>query len=374
MGVDCRLGVSPYSVNQGLSLNVDPAYTAALGTESALADCYLTPQEIATDPEAAALAAGFIAETAAQLGVDPSEVDVTGISLDNDNVPGCAPGYELGGDPHLRAITISLDDAFTGQLGNDMARMDCILTPAEIASDPALARIARSFTGAACSMMEMGQSSSMFNGVGGECSNQITVSQIKLVGCGGTNTAPDVTVQVPETFGNSLGSAAAYGDCTLTYDELSPAGQGFVNQVIQNEASVLGVPASQVQLDSISVDGDSDAGCGQNSGMSGGFSVDLDPTYLNSLGDATGGLSDGTLTPEEIAADADAQALADEFRAAVCASLGLVDCSQIDIDGIDVIGRRRMTADEGEGELVTARPTWKFTNGDVMLRVKLTTV
>ena len=363
MGVDCRQGVSPYDVNQGISLTVDPAYTAALGSENALADCWLTPEEIATDPEAAALAAGFIAETAAQLGVDPADVDVTGISLDNDNIPGCAPGYELGGDPHLRAITVSLDDAFTGQLGNDMARVDCMLTPVEIASDPNLARIARGFTGAACSMMNMGGPN--------DASCDVTVTQIKLVGCGGSNTSPDVTVQVPEVFSNSLGSVAAYNDCTLTYDELSPTGQDFVSQVIQNEATLLGVPAASVSLDSISVDGDSQEGCGQNAGLSGGFGVDLDPAYLATLGDS-GALADGTLTPEEIAADVEAQALADEFRLAVCASLGLVDCSQIDIDGIDVVGRRRM--ESGEGELVTARPTWKFTNGDVMLRVKLTTV
>jgi hypothetical protein len=366
MGIDCRRGVSPYpDIGSGLSLAVDPAYTNSLGSQSALADCYLTSEEIATDPEAAALAASFIAETAAQLGVDPGDVDITGISLDNDNIPGCAPGYELGGSPHLRAITVSLDDAFTGRLGNEMARLDCTLTPAEIASDPTLARIARGFTGSICSMMQMG-------GRTDECIGDITVTQIKLVGCGGANTAPDVTVQVPEAFSNALASVSAYDDCTITYSELSPTGQDFVSQVIQSEANVLGVPTSQVSLESISVDGDSTAGCNQNAGLQGGFGVTLNPDYLASLGDTNGGLADGTLTPEEIAADADAAALAEEFRLTVCASLGLVDCSQVQIDGIDVVGRRRM--ESGEGELVTVQPTWKFTNGDVMLRVKLTTV
>ena len=75
MGLDCRIGVSPYPVGSGMSMIVDPAYAATLGSSSALADCYLTPEEIATDPEAAALAASFIAETANQLGVPPSQVE-----------------------------------------------------------------------------------------------------------------------------------------------------------------------------------------------------------------------------------------------------------------------------------------------------------
>lgn len=374
MGIDCRRGVSPYPVGSSLNLVVDSGYAEALGDSDALADCYLTPEEIATDPEAAALAANFIAETAASLGVDPSSIDVTGISLDNDSVPGCAPGFERGRDPDVRAITIAMDDGFTGYLGNAMARADCMLTPTEIASDPQLARIARGFSGAACTIVEM-MGTDLLSDTPADCSSStgITVTSIQLVGCGQDNTTPQVTVQVPELFGNSLAGTEAYTDCTITEDELSPTGHDFVNQVVQNEATLLGVAPAQITLDAIFMDGDSQEGCGQNAGVSGGFGVDLDPDYLNTLGDSTGGLDDGTLTPEEIAADADAQALADEFRAAVCASLGLVDCSQIDIDGIDVIGRRRQLA-EGETPVMTARPRWRFNNGDTLLRVKLKVV
>jgi len=374
MGIDCRRGVSPYPVESALSMTVDNGYADALGDTDALADCYLTPEEIATDPEAAALAASFVAETAASLGVDPSSIDVTGISLDNDNVPGCAPGFERGEEPDVRAITIAMDDGFTGQLGNAMARADCMLTPSEIASDPQLARIARGFSGAACAIVGL-MGTDLLSDTPADCSSStgISVTSIQLVGCGQDNTTPQVTVQVPEVFGNSLAGTAAYTDCTITEDELSPTGHDFVNQVVQNEATLLGVPPGQVTLDAIFMDGDSQAGCGQNAGVSGGFGVDLDPDYLNTLGDSTGGLDDGTLTPDEIAADADAQALADEFRAAVCASLGLVDCSQIDIDGIDVIGRRRQLG-EGETQVMTAQPRWRFNNGDTLLRVKLNVV
>eukprot|EP01043_Picozoa_sp_COSAG02_P024997 COSAG02_NODE_1387_length_12938_cov_24.292235_7_plen_377_part_00 len=376
MGIDCRRGVSPYPVGSSLNVIVDNGYADALGDPDALADCYLTPEEIATDPEAAALAASFIAETAASLGVDPSSIDVTGISLDNDQVPGCAPGFERGEsrDPDVRGITIAMDDGFTGHLGNAMARADCMLTPTEIASDPQLARIARGFSGAACSIVGL-MGTDLLSDTPRDCSAStgITVTGIQLVGCGQDNTSPQLTVQVPELFGNSLAGTEAYTDCTITDDELSPTGHDFINQVVQNEATLLGVAPSQITLDAIFMDGDSQEGCGQNAGVSGGFGVDLDPDYLNSLGDSTGGLDDGTLTPEEIAADADAQALADEFRAAVCASLGLVDCSQIDIDGIDVVGRRRQLA-EGETPVMTAQPRWRFNNGDTLLRVQLKVV
>lgn len=357
-----------------MSMNVDSGFADSLGDTDALADCYLTPEEIATDPEAAALAANFIGETANQLGVDPSSIDITGISLDNDQVPGCAPGFERGETPDVRAITIAMDDGFTGQLGNAMARADCMLTPAEIASDPQLARIARGFSGAACTIIDL-MGSDLQGESAADCSSStgITVTNIQLVGCGQSNSSPELTIQVPEAFGNSLAGTSAYTDCTITDDELSPTGHDFVNQVVQNEATILGVPTAQVTLDAIYMDGDSQSGCGQNAGLSGGFGVDLDPDYLNSLGDSTGGLDDGTLTPEEIAADDDAQALADEFRAAVCASLGLVDCSQIDIDGIDVVGRRRQLG-EGDTAVMTAQPSWRFTNGDKLLRVKLNVV
>lgn len=369
MGIDCRRGISPYPEGSSLILNIDSGYAEAVGDSDTLADCFLTPEEIAMNPEAAALAADYIAETAASMGVDPSSIDITGISLDSDNVPGCAPGFEQGGDGEVTAITIAMDDGFTGHMGNAMARADCILTPREIASDPQLARIARGFSGAACSMMGlMGADSG--SGTAADCSaSGVRVTNIMLVGCDQLNTIPELTIQVPGAFGNALAGASAYGDCTLTNDELSPTGRDFANQVAHNEAVLLGVPSEEVTLDTIHMDGDTQEGCGQGAGMSGGFGLELNPEYLNSLG-SDGALDDGSLSPEEIAADPAAAALADEFRLAVCASLGLTDCSQIDIDGIDIVdpdqGGRRQLAEGWK----TVQPLWHFTNGDRLLKVK----
>ena len=376
MGLDCRIGVSPYpppGVGSGMSMVVDPAYSATLGSSSALADCYLTPEEIATDPEAAALAASFIAETANQLGVPPSQVEISGISLDSDSVPGCAPGYGPGdgSGANLRSITIALDEAYTGRLGNEWARADCVLTPSEIAADPQVARVARAFTGAACNLMDMGAASS----TGCATGSGITVQSIQLVGCGESRTVPDVTVQVSRFFSNALGSTSAYVDCSITTDELSPTGQDFVNQIIQNEAVLLGVNPSNISVDSISVSTEGTEGCG---GVSGGFGVTLDADYLDVLhsGDA---LNDGTLDANEIANDEEAAALAEEFRLAICHSLDLVDCSQVNIDGIDLqdpggSGRRLAEGEWSAQDALTVRPVWSLANGDVMLRVKLSTV
>ena len=74
----------------GMTINVDPSYQAQLGTDATFADCWLTPEEIASDPEAAAFAASFIAATAAQLGVPASSITINGISTDGDSIPGCA--------------------------------------------------------------------------------------------------------------------------------------------------------------------------------------------------------------------------------------------------------------------------------------------
>jgi hypothetical protein len=76
-------------VSSGFSLNVDDNYVASLGDSSALADCMLTAQEMAADPEAAAMGEAIIAAQAAALGVDPSTISITAVHTDGDPTPGC---------------------------------------------------------------------------------------------------------------------------------------------------------------------------------------------------------------------------------------------------------------------------------------------
>jgi hypothetical protein len=64
-------------------------FVAALGSDAAFADCYLTTDEIASDPQAAAFAATFIAATAVSIGVDPADLVFGGISTVGNEGPGC---------------------------------------------------------------------------------------------------------------------------------------------------------------------------------------------------------------------------------------------------------------------------------------------
>ena len=122
-----------------MTVHVDPDYINALGDSDAFADCFLTPEEIASDPDAAALAASFIATTAGQLGVDPSTIVLNGISTDSDPAPGCQ-GNDLD-----HALAMTVDDTYADALGDDNAFADCWLSPEEQASDPDAAAFVDAF-------------------------------------------------------------------------------------------------------------------------------------------------------------------------------------------------------------------------------------
>jgi hypothetical protein len=73
----------------GFTLNVDDSYVNALGDTDALSDCFIDSDEMANDPDAAAMAQAIIAAQAAALGVDPSTITITGVHTDGDETPGC---------------------------------------------------------------------------------------------------------------------------------------------------------------------------------------------------------------------------------------------------------------------------------------------
>ena len=92
IGCDGPLAVTavPGASNQTMGVDVTPDYGGALGdTNGAFSDCYLSPQEIADDPEAAMFALAFTQNMAAELGVDPSAIVMNGIHSDGDNTIGC---------------------------------------------------------------------------------------------------------------------------------------------------------------------------------------------------------------------------------------------------------------------------------------------
>lgn len=82
----------PHAASE-IQVATDTNFVLALGSGNFLDDCYISPEEIASDPEAQAFADAFIATQAAALGVDPNDIDVSGISTDGDNLPGCDGGF-----------------------------------------------------------------------------------------------------------------------------------------------------------------------------------------------------------------------------------------------------------------------------------------
>eukprot|EP01052_Picozoa_sp_SAG31_P058943 SAG31_NODE_18292_length_641_cov_1.029520_2_plen_128_part_01 len=79
------------SVSFAFTLAVAPDFLSALGSSDAFTDCFLSPEEINSDPESMALASAIAAAVAAGLGVDPSDVTLQGINTDGNAEPGCSP-------------------------------------------------------------------------------------------------------------------------------------------------------------------------------------------------------------------------------------------------------------------------------------------
>lgn len=163
-GISGGTGPSPgpgtgTGASSSVTVHVDPDYLANLGSPDAFADCYLSPEEIASDPEAAALAASFIASTAAQLGVDPSTIQLSGISTDTDPAPGCQ------GSGLNNGIALSVSDTYAAALGPPNAFADCWLSPEEQASDPEAAAFVAAFVQSTAAQLGVDPSTIVMSGI-----------------------------------------------------------------------------------------------------------------------------------------------------------------------------------------------------------------
>ena len=83
------------AVGGGTTIVVNPDFMTSLGDEAAWADCWLTPDEIESNPEASAIASAFAATVAVVAEVDPSTVLISGmswdsVSVDGESGPGCS--------------------------------------------------------------------------------------------------------------------------------------------------------------------------------------------------------------------------------------------------------------------------------------------
>jgi hypothetical protein len=180
-----------YDLQASNHINVDPAFAVSLGDVESLSDCYLTPAEIAKDAEATALVQAWKAAQAADLGVDPSQVEVKGISFENDNVPGCSDDAvqsmvaQASGAASMPTLRIRMDNhMYHTSLGTNegirAAGRDCHLSPAEIGTDPAATRLATFYTRAVCRQLQILNPSGTACDVG----TGITVTGIDLGNCG----------------------------------------------------------------------------------------------------------------------------------------------------------------------------------------------
>ena len=159
-GINGGTGGSPGSaVGGAVTIHVDPSYLASLGDPSVFDDCFIDAAEIASDPDAAALAASFQAATAASLGVDPSTIIISGLSTDSDPAPGCQGTQANAG------IALTVDPAYASAMGDAGAFGDCWLTADEIASDPDAAAFAAAFIASTAAQLNVDPSTITMDGI-----------------------------------------------------------------------------------------------------------------------------------------------------------------------------------------------------------------
>ena len=332
-GISGGFGPQPGGGGQpggSISIIVDPDYAAALGSADALADCYLSPEEIANDPEAQALRDNFILATAAQLGVDPSVIQLQGLHTDGDTTIGCAFGSEPGTVPG--GHTIVVDNAYASALGSDGAFDDCFLTPEEIAADPQAAAFALAYRQTVATELGVPVDQIVLNG--------ISTSGNSGPGCGDGGTANGgMTINVNSDFANALGDDNnALDDCYLTAEEIAadPEAAALADQLRAVLAAQLGVPASQIDMTGFSTDGDNIPGCADTPAVGHTLDVTVDPDYASVLG-SDSAFADCYLSSSEIATDPEAAAFAAAFIAQTAEELG-VEPSSIVLNGISTDG------------------------------------
>ena len=241
------------AANSGMVLNVHPDFAAQLGDEAAFADCYLSPEEIATSPAAAAFALAFRQQTADSLGLPLADVTLNGISTDGDATPGCADS----GSAAESGMTMNIHPDFAAQLGDEAAFADCFLTPEEIATSPAAAAFALAFRMQVAASLGVPVEDVALSGISTDGDN--------TPGCAGSTPTVTQTVDLDVTaeLAAVLGDSAALSDCYLSTEELNadPNAAAFALALIQAQAAAAGLDPAQVSLDGIVTDGDPTPGC-----------------------------------------------------------------------------------------------------------------
>jgi hypothetical protein len=88
-------GCGTGTVASDFTVGINPSYYNAITdglSVGAMADCYISSEEMGADPEVAALASAIAAAQASALGLDPASITVTGVHTDGDATPGCQSG------------------------------------------------------------------------------------------------------------------------------------------------------------------------------------------------------------------------------------------------------------------------------------------
>jgi hypothetical protein len=240
------------TVGGGFSVTVDDDYLASLGSSDALADCMIDADEIASDPEAAAMVQAIVEAQAAALGVDPSTITITGLHTDGDDTPGC--NQNVGS-----TVSLDVDPAYLSALASSDALADCWISQDEIDTDPEAATLAQQFILSTASQLNVSPSSIQITG--------FSTDGDSTPGCG-NSVSNGMTVQVNADYASSLGTTDALADCWISQDEIaSDADAASLAAAFRaSTAAQLGVDPSAVVVSGFGTQGNMSPGCPPGSG------------------------------------------------------------------------------------------------------------
>eukprot|EP01052_Picozoa_sp_SAG31_P012958 SAG31_NODE_769_length_12212_cov_5.357508_2_plen_544_part_00 len=245
-------------VGTGMVLQVTPEFQDSLGHPAAFLDCWLSPEEIASDDDAAAFAEAFRQSSAESLGVAPSEIVLDGISTAGLNQPGCAPS--TSGAAATTGLSVSED--FAASIADSGGFEDCVLDADEIAADEDAQAMALAFAQTQAAALGVDVEDITITGI--EATAGIGCSQVP-------HAAASVSVGVTNDFVASMGEGQATGfldDCYISAEEIdtNPNAAALAQAFINTQAATLGVDPETITVTGFSTDDDDTPGCSGSSG------------------------------------------------------------------------------------------------------------
>jgi hypothetical protein len=220
-----------HNVYSSSSLAVSPEFISSLASPVDASDCFISPAEIASDPQSPAMVDAFVRANAHEM-----DIPIGDFIFDGINLPDCVPTHE----PAVAGTTdVNVHPDFLGEIASPDVIADCYLSAEELAADPEAQAMVQAFLRVNADTVGVDVDSMEFNG--------IVVSP-----CTPT-VSSDAVVSLSTEFAAQYLPEDVISDCYISPDELvaDPDLAAIVGAFVQANADTLGISADTITLDGV---------------------------------------------------------------------------------------------------------------------------